>query len=115
MMDWEKQWSRGPCKGCGEKFDSRWECHKGRCLPCRQPENRRELVKYGVPCGSANALALIMSKCNGQAEFVLGKVHPRLMENIVVVNGILKVKDKSYHWIRRSEWVKTPKAWKKRG
>jgi hypothetical protein len=105
MMDWEKEWTRGPCEGCGETFSGK-ECRKGRCLPCRCPEDRRELVKFGVPWGSANALAGIMKKCNGDAEFVLGKVHPRLMQNIVISNGILKVRDKAYRWLRRNDWVK---------
>jgi len=105
MMDWEKEWTRGPCEGCGVKFDTK-ECRKGRCLPCRCPETYRELVKFGVPCGSGAALALIAKKCNGQAEFVLGKCHPRLMQNIVIVNGILKVRDKKYRWMRRGDWVK---------
>lgn len=108
MIDWEKLWSRGPCIECGEKFSTK-ECLKGRCLPCRQPKDRRELVKFGVPCGSADALALIMKKCNGDAEFVLGKVHPRLMQNIVIVKGVLKVRDKNYRWLRRNDWVKDEK------
>jgi hypothetical protein len=106
--DWKTIYTRGPCKGCGEKFSDR-ECIRGFCLPCRTPEDRRELVKFGVPRGSADALMLIANKCNGQAEFVLGKCHPRLMQNIVIVNGILKVRDKSYHWMRRGDWVKVQK------
>lgn len=109
MMNWELLHSRGPCQGCGVKFKEK-DCYKGRCLPCRQPEDRRELVLWGVPCGSANALALIMYKCNGQAEFVLGKCHPRLMQNIVIVNNVLKVRDKSYRWIRRGDWMKIPQC-----
>lgn len=101
MQDWEKLY-KGPCRECGEKSG----CYKGLCLPCHQPEDRRELVKFGVPPGSADALALIMGKCNGDAEFVLGKVHPRLMQNIVIVNKTLKVRDKSYRWMRRNDWVK---------
>lgn len=101
MQDWEELY-KGPCRTCGEKDG----CYKGQCLPCRQPKDRRELVQFGVPCGSADGLALIMKKCNGDAEFVLGKVHPRLMQNIVVVNGILKVRDKNYRWMRRGDWVK---------
>lgn len=105
MLDYNKLWSRGPCIGCSEKFQDR-ECLKGLCLPCRTPEDRRELVKFGVPTASADALALIMKKCNGDAAFVLGKVHPRLMQNIQVVNGTLQVKDKSYRWMRRVDWTK---------
>lgn len=112
MMNWELLHSRGPCQGCGVKFKEK-ECYKGRCFPCRAPADRRELVRFGVPWGSAAALALIMHKCNGDAEFVLGKVHPRLMQNIKIVKGVLKVRDKSYMWLRRGDWVKRPKNWKR--
>jgi len=102
MRDWRSLFSTGRCKGCRRQRS----LYKGSCLPCRQPEDRRELVEYGVPPNSADALALIMEKCNGVAGFVLGKVHPRLMENITVVNGTLKVRDKTYGWVRRNGWVK---------
>src|SRR5258706_250580 len=90
-------WRKAMPQGCGKTLE--WEgCYKGRCLPCRQPEDRRELVLWGVPCGSADALALIMKKCHGNANEVLALVHPRLMQNIVVVNNVLKVRDKKYVW-----------------
>lgn len=103
MEDWKKLY-KGPCRECGEKDN----CYKGLCLPCRQPSDRRELVKFGVPCGSADALALIMSKCKSDAdtERTLKLVHPRLMQNIVVVGRVLKVRNKKYHWMRRGDWVK---------
>jgi len=104
-MDWFALHSKGPCQGCGRTFREK-DCYKGRCLPCRVPEDRRELVKYGVPWSTANGMALIMKKCNGQAEFVLGKVHPRLMANIVVRSGVLKIRDKKWHWVRRNGWAK---------
>lgn len=94
---------KGPCQTCGEKDG----CYKGLCMPCRTPKDRRELVKFGVPPASADALALIARKCNGDAEFVLGKVHPRLMQNIKIVKGHFRIVDKKYRWMRRNDWVKT--------
>jgi hypothetical protein len=101
MKDWLKLY-RGPCRECG----SNRCCYKGLCIVCRQPADRREIVKFGVPALTADHLALIMHKCNGDAEFVLGKVHPRLMQNIKIVDGVLQVRDKKYRWIKRNDWVK---------
>lgn len=105
MEDWRQIYTNGPCKTCGETF-SELVCIRGFCLACRQPEEYRELVRFGVPPGSGQVLLTIARKCNGDAEFVLGKVHPRLMENISVNNGVLQVRDKSYVWQRRVGWVK---------
>jgi hypothetical protein len=66
----------------------------------------RELLRAGVPYMTVSVLYNIAKKCNGDAEFVLGKVHPRLMQNIKVVGKRLRVKDKSYRWLRRVDWVK---------
>ncbi len=93
--------SNGPCAKCGQKGC----CYKDQCLVCRTPPDRRELVKHGVPRGSADALAIIMRKCNGDANFVLGKVHPRLMENIEIRDGRLRLKSRNYRWMRRCGWV----------
>ncbi len=98
-------WTSGRCTSCGDRHVHR-ELRRGLCLPCRVPEDRRELVRFGVPWLTANVLANIVSKCNGDAEFVLGKVHPRLMQNIKVVRRTLKIRDKRYRWIRRKDWRK---------
>lgn len=107
MRDWQSNWSSGRCKLCKERH-GKWGLYIGLCLPCRVPEDRRELVSFGVPWSTANVLANIMSKCNGDAEFVLGKVHPRLMQNIVIVKKTLRVRDKNYRWVRRDDWMKMP-------
>lgn len=105
MKDWRTVWTRGPCKGCGKKFEDR-ECRHGFCMVCRQPAESRELVKYGVLPQSANMLMNLMWKCKVDAERVLGIVHPVLMQNIKVVDRTLRVRDKQYRWFRRGNWVK---------
>lgn len=66
----------------------------------------RELLRAGVPYGSVATLYIIAKKCNGDAQFVLEKVHPRLMQNILAVDGELRIRDKRYGWERRKDWVK---------
>jgi hypothetical protein len=93
----------GPCTDCGRKGF----LYKGRCVPCNQPPDRRQLVEAGVPCGSADALAQIAQRCGGgtSAQKVLEMAHPVLMENIVVdKDGTMRLKSTKYHWVRRQGW-----------
>lgn len=106
MIDLKKIYTKGPCKGCRRKFEG-LECIRGFCLPCRVPEDRRELVLFGVPWGSADALAGILKRSGRKnAMLVLKAVHPRLMDNITISGKTFKVRDKSYRWMRRGDWVK---------
>lgn len=101
----ERGWTEGPCEGCGKKGT----ILDGRCAICRLPEDRRELVAFGVPWLTAEHLAQMLKRCNGNAQEVLGIAHPRVMQNVVVVNGTLKVRDKNWRWRRRIGWEKVRK------
>ncbi len=103
------KWTVRKCHGCGRTRD----CLRGRCLPCRQPPDRRALVEVGVPCSSADALAWIVQKAKRQRktgaeiEAILWFVHPLLMENIEVTDqGVLRPKVKKAEWIRRNGWTR---------
>lgn len=104
-------WTKGACKTCRRKRD----LYKERCHPCRQPEDRRQLVDAGVPSLSAACLANIVRKCMKQGRKlsaivdVLTMVHPLLMENISInSSGTMSPKSLKYQWIRGNGWFPKP-------
>lgn len=105
------KYSEGRCDTCRK---SRFLID-GRCMPCKQPLDRREIVDAGVPCGSADALIRLVriakekgKKGKGVPAF-LAMVHPVLMENIRIDGrGFLRIMDKSIIWMRRSGWMAKP-------
>lgn len=111
-----RQWLRptnwnGRCRKCGKM---RW-LGRGICLPCRQPRDRWELVEAGVPCGSADLLALTVKHFQEQGVSVrrirklLTVLHPMLMENIrIIEGGRMTLRLPGYLWVRRSGWLQSP-------
>lgn len=107
-----KVYTHAPCLDCGKTPKARGtdSFYRGRCLPCRHPATVRKLIEAGLPCGTAMVLANLLRKCqigktsNRHTERMLSFVHPIVMMNIKVENGILTLVDKRCRWIRRHGW-----------
>lgn len=104
-------YTRGRCGTCRKKDD----LVRGTCFPCRVPENRRDLVKAGVPWGTANALMQLTERAKRRArvtsevQLLLEISHPILMTNIKVDRGFnLRIRSPKYRWLRRSGWSSAP-------
>lgn len=106
-----RHWSnnrRGTCEICQEA--NKWLCN-GLCIVCRRPLDRRELVRAGVPPGSADHLAILMQKSRAENRSqkrtwrLLSIVHPVLMQNIRITEDWELVPDVPARWIRRCGWV----------
>ena len=102
------EWKRKACAGCGRIRDT----YGDRCVPCRQPADRRQLVEHGVPCTTADGMAqfgqrLVDSgKPMAEVEEILGILHPNVMQNVrISKRGFFQLKDKKLIWLRRNTWV----------
>ena len=99
---WEHVHSTGRCRTCRR----RGALYKGLCYPCRKPEEVRDLIEVGVPCGTTGALINVVRKCKTakEAQRILDMIYPIVMENVVVKAGALRLRSQKYRWNRNNGW-----------
>jgi len=102
------EWKRQACEGCKRTRDT----YGGRCVPCRQPADRRQLVEHNVPVSTADGMAQFagrlraVGKTFAEVEDILRILHPSVMSNVnVTARGFFQIEDKSLVWRRRTEWI----------